>query len=268
MHILSPLKAAKRDLGKRFNYHLNIETGSKRIIIPVFAGIGRAHLDKHESHIFVLLQRLYKPGTMLVDVGVNIGQTLIKYFAVAGQSIRYRGFEPNPICCFYTDELISANKIPNADIVPIGLGDEQGLVELLVASDGPDPGASIIKGYRDPGFYSNRKFISVLPGDQVFPTVGINEGGFILKIDVEGAELEVVKGLKRTLLNLRPTVIMEILPPAEFSDNVNALRITRKRETIAFMTECGYTCSNISPDGTLNGETATTDYLFLPESTK
>jgi len=230
--------------------------------------MGRAHLDIHEQHIAATLQRLYKPGVMLVDVGVNIGQTLCKYYSIARDNTRYVGFEPNPVCCFYTEKLITENGIPNAFIVPIGLGIGQNLLELQLASDGPDPGASMIVGYRDSSFYSRKRFISVLPGDLVFSEVGIKECGFILKIDVEGAELEVVKGLENTLLSLRPTVIMEILPPAEFSIEVNTLRLQRKEETIDFMRKCGYTCSNISEDGTLDGATATPDYLFIPMATR
>ena len=263
------LNKLKKTIGASVNYRIKIKKGAGTTLVPVIAGIGRAHLDNAEPHIEATLRMLYKPDRMLVDVGVNIGQTLIKYHSIGGSGIRYVGFDPNPVCCFYSEKLIHENGIKNAKIVPIALGNEKKILELLVTGDGPDPGASMVEGYRDSSYYSKKKYISVFPGDEVFFAAGITQRGFILKIDVEGAELDVIMGLERTLRDLRPTVIMEILPPANFSSEVNERRVNMKKRTIEFMEHCGFTWANIREDGSVDSAgVPTCDYLFLPTTSE
>lgn len=92
-----------------------------------------------------LLKRLYRPETLLIDVGVNIGQTLVKYASIAGTACRYIGFEPNMKAASYVDEIIIRNGMQNAMIVPVGLGSDTRLTTLFMASAGStDPGASCL----------------------------------------------------------------------------------------------------------------------------
>ena len=116
------LQKLKRLALSSLNYNLTLKTASGPIKIPVINDIGRAHLDVHEPHMDWLFRRLYSPGTILVDVGVNIGQTLIKYVSIAGKECHYVGFEPNPRAASYVDEIIIRNGLTNASIVPAGCG--------------------------------------------------------------------------------------------------------------------------------------------------
>ena len=260
------LQGLKRAILSRFNYTLKQRESFGGLKIPVINDVGRAHLDAHEPHLQILLQRLHEPGSLLIDVGVNIGQTLVKYASVAGRDCRYIGFEPNAKAASYVDEIVIRNSMPNAVIVPVGLGSSTRLATLFMSSPGgADPAASINEEVRDSSFYGAKRVVPIFDGDSALAELGVTGGRIILKIDVEGAELEVVTGLKKTLDALRPFVILEILPPANFSSTVNDYRLAQAERLKAFLAERNYACYAVGERGELSeGESATNDYLFVP----
>src|SRR5919205_552723 len=67
------------------------------------------------ARLFALAGR---PG--LVDVGVNIGQTLLKLRSIA-RDAPYVGFEPNPFCIQFVNELIALNGFDRCVLLPVAL---------------------------------------------------------------------------------------------------------------------------------------------------
>lgn len=260
------LRKLKRLALRSLNYSLTLKTAVGPLKIPVINDVGRAHLDAHEPHMTALLERLYTPDTLLIDVGVNIGQTLLKFVAVAGREGRYVGFEPNTRAASYVEEIILRNHLANAIVIPVGLGATTRIASLLVGTEGTtDPGASINAEMRDADFYGARKVVAVFKGDDVLAELDIARGPIIFKIDVEGAELEVLTGLTKMLSTVRPAVILEILPPGGFSDKVNAYRVDQGERLKQFMAEHGYKVFAVGVAGELDkGVSATCDYLFMP----
>lgn len=200
-----------RRLGQfaRINRNVAADVGGTRIAVPVSAGL-MAELT--EPWMLALLRRLMAlgPGTF-VDVGVNLGQTLIKAKAI-DPARRYVGFEPNPVCVHYVEELLAANGWPNCQVVPAGLGASSGIVTLeLYNGRSGDSSASIVEGFRPGEAVSFRKTVAILgaadlPGDLLAPPVGV------IKIDVEGAEADVIDALAPVIARDRPLITMEILP--------------------------------------------------------
>ncbi len=96
----------KFGLLKILNLSFKITVNNNSFKIPVIAGIGFNNLFMSEVWMVQVLEKItkLKHGTF-IDVGVNIGQTLIKLRSVDKER-EYLGFEPNPLCVFYTEELI------------------------------------------------------------------------------------------------------------------------------------------------------------------
>lgn len=260
------LRKLKSRLSGALNYELSLRVGHRVVKVPVINNVGRAHLDRHEPHLSVVLGRLYRPGTLLIDVGANIGQTLVKYVGVAEAPCRYLGFEPNAKAASYVEALIIRNGLREAMIVPVGLGSNTRLTQLFLHSAGStDPAASMHELIRDAEFYGSQKTIPVFKGDDALAQLGIVSGPTILKIDVEGAELEVLRGLEKSIEQLRPLIILEILPPSYFSASVNEHRRRQAAELIRHMADHGYAVHAIGTDGELAaGVSPTGDYLFVP----
>lgn len=103
---------------------------------------------------------------------------------------------------------------------------------------------------------------------------GISPDIGLVKIDVEGAELEVLISMKHMLKDCKPWILAEILPPYS-ADNEE--RISRNNHIEKILLECGYAIyrvektieSHCSGLCRLNGfgiydRVELSDYIFVP----
>jgi len=146
-----------------------------------------------------------------VDVGVNLGQTLVELRST-GIPRAYVGFEPNPHCVAYVERLIEVNAYHDCTIIPVGLGDDS-TVHVLYrnAADGNemDAAATMLADLR-PTRRSVARSVSVHPFDAIRSALPIESVGMV-KIDVEGVEADTIAGMKHLLATDRPIVMCEVL---------------------------------------------------------
>jgi FkbM family methyltransferase len=174
----------------------------------------------------LLAQVLQEVSGAFLDVGVNLGQTLVKLRAVDPQR-PYFGFEPNPFCVSYVQDLIRENCFEDCTLLPVGLFTEDSVLFLdLYADSQADSMASLISNFRPDRRVHSRTFVPVFRYGSVAKLLGDISVG-IVKIDVEGAELEVVKSLSQLIGNDRPIIFIEVLPV--YSEN-NDFRRRRQDE--------------------------------------
>ena len=168
--------------------------------------------DDHEPHLgAVIATLLAQRAGAFIDIGVNVGQTLCKVLA-AGGGRRYVGFEPQVACCFYVDQFIRHNAVPDAHVIPVALGEQPGVYELHADNDDVDESASLDStGFRATMSATRKVLVPVLRGDSALADLNLDAIA-VLKIDVEGAELEVLRGLRETLQRWHPAVLFEVLP--------------------------------------------------------
>jgi len=182
-----------------------------------------------DEQIAVILRARLKPRDIFVDVGANVG-----YFSLlaATRCARVISFEPNPACASVLEENISLNLVKNVDVRRVALSDHCGSADLYFGIPG-NLGAASFKTDR---------------GDKVLVPLETLERAMsgitpsLIKIDVEGSELAVLRGAISILQRTdAPDVICEI---SEYS-----LRClgTSKDELFEFMGACGYRCDVISP---------------------
>ncbi|MEE4661649.1 MAG: FkbM family methyltransferase, partial [Halieaceae bacterium] len=165
----------------------------------------------------------------VIDVGPNLGQSLLKFKAVDRER-GYIAFEPNNRCCSYLARLVQCNHIPHCEIYPMALLDRPGVRQLH--SDGATgQGATIVDGFRNPGFYGLTETVAGIPLDEF---LGYRKPGEIalIKIDVEGGEYEVIAGSAGSLRELRPFIICEILPVYDESTPAGMQRRARQDQLL------------------------------------
>jgi FkbM family methyltransferase len=219
----------KLKLAKAVNFTLHKTVNQVNFKIPVIYQIGFEHSTLSEIWMIDILSKIttIKEGTFY-DVGVNTGQTLIKLKAV-NTTMPYLGFEPNPKCIFYVDELIKANGFKNCELIPIGLMNENALLQLSFYSDTEtDQAASMVEDFRPDAKTFYKKYVPAFNYTTLKLTKDVIS---ILKIDVEGAELFVIEALKQKIITDRPIILMEILP-CHSDAEMNRIERQQKMEAI------------------------------------
>jgi FkbM family methyltransferase len=230
-------------------------------------------LKETQPELLSVIRRLYgRYRGAFIDVGVNVGQTLVKVLSIGGE-IPYFGFEANLNAAFFVKQFLRVNEINNEYLIaPLALSNRVGPVTLYrkgLLGSGSSTTASYRKShpsfkYRDP--------IIAIDGDLVVSTLGI-ERIAIVKVDVEGGELEVLEGLRATLTKHRPFVICEVqsIDRRDQNGEVAGMREQRQEELERLMRGMGYLPFRIGLDGSWEqvaslriGQERGRDYLFVP----
>lgn len=144
----------------------------------------------------------------VIDIGVNVGLYLVKLRLIS-KDREYIGFEPNPFCVFFTQELIRLNGYQDARVFPVALSESEG-VSHFYASVAGDKAGSLISSSKDMQSQTHSIDVITMAGDSFINSLNIDEIAAI-KIDVEEAEIYVLKGLKQTIARYRPYIYCEIL---------------------------------------------------------
>lgn len=218
----------------RLNYRRKVRIRDVDMVIPSIRGVS---CDPTEPWMTDLLDQLFRvqDGAFL-DVGVNVGQTLVKVKALDPYR-EYVGFEPNPVCVSYVRELIKGNRFERCTLFPVGLFTEDRVLSLdFFTEDISDSSATVIENFRPGNKIFSRILVPVFQFDSLAGLVGDTRFG-IVKIDVEGAELEVVKSLSTLIGRDRPLILIELLPVYRED---NTFRVSRQDELERIFDEHGY----------------------------
>jgi hypothetical protein len=112
----------------------------------------------------------------------------------------------------------------------------------------------------------------VYQGDPLVESLGRPDVA-VLKVDVEGGELEVMQGLHATIDRCRPFILCEILPIYSPASERGRFRADRQHQLLAALREAGYVMFRILADATpvrldeieCHRDMALTNYVFVPE---
>jgi FkbM family methyltransferase len=208
-----------------------------------------------------------------VDVGANVGQTLLD-FVTASVPANYIGFEPSLVCCEHLSRLIADNGLSNCRVVPAALGDRSGVATLYRGSD-VDAGATMLRELR-PAYPVEAVETCVFRLDDLEGISAVS----LIKIDVEGGELEALRGMRATIGRHQPWIICEVLDRDQFAEA--APHAERRVELMKLIQDMGYSAFRIGLDDSAiriahlepvtafpvqvwNDRSATRcDYLFVP----
>jgi FkbM family methyltransferase len=195
-----------------FNYTSTISLNNKTLKIPIIKGLGLCNLNQKHTWFTELIKQLYKhyPNHEFLDIGANVGQTLIQVQSAAPQW-KYNGFEPNENCVFYLNILIKANDLTQSKIFPYAVSDTTEKINLFLNSNS-DTTATTIDAFR-PHVYDNGMMqeIKAINFDEFYEKELSKESSFIVKIDIEGAEYLALQGMSNFLKEKRPIILCEVL---------------------------------------------------------
>jgi FkbM family methyltransferase len=215
----------------------------------------RMALDfSHEAFLVPVLSRiLARSSGAIVDVGVNVGQTFLKVISLdAGR--RYVGFEPQIDCCFFVGRFIRDNNIVNACVLPMALAEQNGLLPLYSGGSCDELASLVAPSDIDARSGRIREWVNCRVGDEVLAELNIDAIAAI-KVDVEGAELQVLRGLTRTLDKHKPALIFEVLPNFDGphrvrkNESICALNTAAADQLMEFLIDVNYSVFQIDSQG-------------------
>ena len=160
---------------------------------------GTFYTDEQE---FALLGQFLSDGDWMLDIGANVGHYTLKCSNLVGASGRVVAFEPVPA----TFEVLTANvqrfPIQNVTLMNLAVSDEcQSLGMQVPHFDGG------LKNYYQASLTRETSELCVM-------TIAIDSIPFprpvkLVKIDTEGHELSVLRGMRKLIERDRPVLIVE-----------------------------------------------------------
>lgn len=181
----------------------------------------------HEPMVTEAMRRLLGPGGTFVDVGANIGVASIIGARLVGPEGRVIAIDAQLESAEATREAAALNGHANLETLHAAVTDRDGTTELIVTAEGlwtrtADVGEHELEIRRD-----------------IVPAITLDSLRLdrldAIKIDVEGAELNVIDGMRDTIARLQPAIICEM-------HGKNA-------EYVALMEELGYEVENLEGPG-------------------
>ncbi len=161
-----------------------------------------------ETELFI--KHAVREGDTVIDVGANRGMLTLTAARLVGESGQVHAVEPNPSELVRIAELLDINNITNVRLHQVALGESASSMALHILDDRPDLG-TLAKLDRDAGQRVTDVIqVSVQRGDDLFAQ-HVN-GPTLLKIDVEGFECRVLRGMRGLLDRVKPAVFAEVEP--------------------------------------------------------
>lgn len=168
-------------------------------------------------------------GDVFLDVGTNIGSSLLQFAKNVGKTGRVYGFEPDQLNFQQCQNNIRLNNFDNVQVSNIALGNKSSKVKLVVDTESNRGGNRIL----DEANGKDYTEVEVVPLDEWVEQQLISAIDFI-KIDVEGFELNVLQGATESLKKFSPRLFIEL------DDENLKLQGQSAKELVVFLNEMGY----------------------------
>jgi len=177
----------------------------QRMRVGLGSTVGRSIWWRHtyEIEIDQLLRRVLRPGDVFIDVGANVG-----YFSpVAAQLVGPLGevhsFEPDPRAHALLARSVVKNRLNNVWCHRVAVWGEPTRLTLS------GPGDLAFRYVAEAGVNRSEVPVIAVQMDAYLGAVHIGRPIRLVKIDVEGAEVEVIRGMSEVLRTDRPLIVVE-----------------------------------------------------------
>lgn len=158
--------------------------------------VARLLLGTYEQEQTALFQKYIRPGQQVLDIGAAAGYYTLLAARLVGPRGRVIAFEPNPTNLRYLRAHIERNRLPFVAVHPLALADHNGTARF---GGGTGTGTDRL---HDRGAIE----VAVRRLDDLAETEPLAPQH--LKIDVEGAELAVLRGGEKLIRHYRPTIFL------------------------------------------------------------
>ncbi len=173
----------------------------------------KPRLGEHDPHLLSLARQQVKPGSVVWDIGANVGLFSFAAAELAGPKGSVLAVEPDIWLAqlLRRSARLARGRGLDVQVLPAAIADTPGALVLTVAVRGRAAnvlevcGPSIVAGGT-----RERQLVPTLTLDLLLDVARPPD---LLKIDVEGAEIFVLRGATRLLNEIKPIVYCEVDKP-------------------------------------------------------
>lgn len=167
-----------------------------------YVGQALIRYGEYGQQEFGLLAAVTSLGSVIAEIGANMGAHTVRLAKHVGMQGRVVAFEPQPVMFQALSGTIALNGLMNVDCYPYALSSESGHLQIPMLD------------YRQQNNFGGISFEIAAEGglpvplhrfDDVFVLPRLD----LMKIDVEGMELNVLKGAETLINKFHPVIYME-----------------------------------------------------------
>ena len=225
------------------------------------AHLFKAATQQHHRALAPTIARLVPAAAVVFDVGAHAGQ-YTKLFARAAGRGRVYAFEPGSYARSILRTIVWVHGLSHVAVVPIALGSEARIDTLTIPLKRR---GSFGFGLAHLGKPSERwqavtqEIVALATIDGVVTRLGLDRLDFV-KADIEGWELQLLRGAERTLKRFRPRLLLEL------SGTALARAGDRLDDAFNFLAARGYRGFCFAPEAGLVPLTRVEDgdFWFIP----
>ncbi len=159
----------------------------------------------YDPHLLAVMERFVRPGSSVLDIGANIGAYAIP-LSQGFPDIQVHAFEPNPFAAARLHKNIALNRASRIVVHEVGVGSSRGKLTLH-AFPYKDVGISSFIQPTNSVEAARRIEVEVTTLDDMLARIAGPIS--LVKMDIQGFELEVLRGARRLLASQRPAVLLE-----------------------------------------------------------
>jgi FkbM family methyltransferase len=243
-----PIRKGKERIVDYFRKFLSLSEGTMRQAIidnnvPIFVDIFEriqsymyfiGEYERHETRKFI---HCVKPEDVVLDLGANIGYFSLIASKLVGEKGHIFSFEASP----KVYELLCKNcSLSNKNISHFNLAvaDKEGILRFNLPRNPKEQGSGSLS--TDNSGDIEVRGISI---DRFVQTEKITKLNFI-KMDIEGAEVKALLGMKETIFKYRPKILFEFSP-----SRYDELEISQFNSLVKLMKDLSYKFKFLTRNG-------------------
>ena len=154
------------------------------------------------------IESTLKPGDVFIDVGAHVGYFTLLAGRRVGSSGAVLSIEPNPAAFDQLRLNVERSHMGNVLVAHTACGDSHDPVRLYLHTESNSSMASLSAANATSGAAVD---VACTTLDDLCRERGLTRA-HLVKIDVEGAELSVLRGMERILREIRPVIVLEMEP--------------------------------------------------------
>lgn len=195
-------------------FDLDKETYKKKLYSGLYINVRPVdHIQKdlfwyghYELDAISIWSHLIQKDSVVIDIGANIG-----YYTIAASSKATLGhayaFEPVSFLRNEIEKNIQLNHLNNVTICSYALRDQEQDANVYVSSIDNVGMSGLLPAEN---FSGRIEAVTTISLDKWLKDQGMEKAD-IIKMDVEGAELQILLGMKNTLTTFRPAILVEVI---------------------------------------------------------